>query len=513
MNQKEQWSYKDMEYISPEQIEFWYYAIRPNVTYEMIQKKYNISSTSVITGLIRTALRTKWWPKYNGGGDDYLSKVDSNSLADWASQRYDQLNCVYTPEIRQKAYELKLSRISKASLELFGIGNHILSSKLLQMQNQTMPPSRPWVNKWAKKFGFHVTKAREIEIARLKAADPALINQWMQSIQQILYRPPELIFNCDETFISFKKNYKVIQCGNYIPVVQKEEANHLTGMICFNATGTVITPMIILPSLSNIPDELINFQNECLFTSSSTGWITTNLWAVWAIHFVIEIRRYRLKLPPHIRNSKILLVLDGNSSRSTPFIIDLFRKENIDLLILPSHLTHILQPFDVVIASELKITFRSCLLEHFNHNQKLNLSNAAKLRLNYVGAFLDAVKKSLTISKCRKAFESTGLYPFDISVPFKNPFLMRNTEMIITRVPVRAKSYLPISGKLLTSDDEFNNIVQWHISKSPLHPCFFYFSIVDIGKTIRLYQLADVSQGKLIGFMAPYVLQTTTMET
>ena len=42
---------------------------------------------------------------------------------------------------------------------------------------------------------------------------------------------------------------------------------------------------------------------------------------------------------------------------------------------------------------------------------------------------------------------------------------------------------------------------------------FYNFSIVDIGKTIRLYQLADVSQGKLIGFMAPYALQTTTMET
>lgn len=68
------------------------------------------------------------------------------------------------------------------------------------------------------------------------------------------------------------------------------------------------------------------------------------------MNFVSEIKMKRLTWPKEIRKKKVLLIVDGHSSRSNPNSLKLLRENDIELLILLAHLTHLLQQFDVGIA-------------------------------------------------------------------------------------------------------------------------------------------------------------------
>ena len=64
------------------------------------------------------------------------------------------------------------------------------------------------------------------------------------------------------------------------------------------------------------------------------------------LNFVSEIKIRRLKWPKKIRNEKVLRIVDDHSTRSNPDTLKLLRGNDIELLVLPAHLTHLLQPFD-----------------------------------------------------------------------------------------------------------------------------------------------------------------------
>ena len=302
-----------------------------------------------------------WYKGMQGGQDPYLCPEDELWLADWAYDRYDQLNTVRTNEVLHQAYELHYSRIERAAI-LLNPYHPGLAEEIMNKIASLKTPTRAWVNSWAVRYGYKVVNCRDLALERLRAADPNIIQSWIFGASPLLQRDPRLIFNVDETFMNFNRDYKGIQCGKRPAVAPEDTATHMTGVIAFSASGAVVKPFIILPGLMNLPQDLASVTDQATFASSGKGWITNLLWRVWAAHFVNWVSTYRLSLPQEIRYQPILLISDGHSTRSDPITIDLFRREKIQLLILPSHVSHILQPFDVGIGSPLKMHFRDLLI-------------------------------------------------------------------------------------------------------------------------------------------------------
>ena len=82
--------------------------------------------------------------------------------------------------------------------------------------------------------------------------------------------------------------------------------------------------------------------------------MTNFLWDSFILFFAHDISRYRLELPPDIRNQEMVLIVDCHVSRISSFAVEYLKLFNIILNILPPHTTHILQPFDVCVARSLK---------------------------------------------------------------------------------------------------------------------------------------------------------------
>ena len=142
-------------------------------------------------------------------------------------------------------------------------------------------------------------------------------------------------------------------------------------------------------SLQSIPEELQSFakSGSAWFASSSSAYMTRDLFLQWTILFINWLSNYRLRLDPSIRNQKALLIMDGHHSRENPVAIMLLEANNINLLILPSHVTHILQMFDVCLASPMKSKFTTLFQKKVIENLTNNTypTNIANIPDDFIG--------------------------------------------------------------------------------------------------------------------------------
>ena len=120
--------------------------------------------------------------------------------------------------------------------------------------------------------------------------------------------------------------------------------------------------------------------------------MTRDLLLIWSFHFINYICIYRDKLSLTCQESPVLLILDGHTSRENPLSLELFRRFNISVLVIPSHTSHILQMFDVVLGYPLKSTFSDKfekLLKDIKKDESLS-TLTSKLRLSAVKSIVSA---------------------------------------------------------------------------------------------------------------------------
>ena len=84
-----------------------------------------------------------------------------------------------------------------------------------------------------------------------------------------------------------------------------------------------------------------------LFGNSESGWINSQLFVEWFAFFIKNIPSAR----------PVLLVQDGHGSHVSIEIIEMARANDVTLLCLPAHTSHILQPLDVGVFKLLKTSF------------------------------------------------------------------------------------------------------------------------------------------------------------
>ena len=100
-----------------------------------------------------------------------------------------------------------------------------------------------------------------------------------------------------------------------------------------------------MPSLST-PKEITGVPDDWTFTSTKSGWITTDIFSSWFCDVFIPATRRKQR--------PLLLVMDNHTSHASVEVIDLADKNGINLLFLPPHSSHFLQPLDLGYFNQLK---------------------------------------------------------------------------------------------------------------------------------------------------------------
>jgi hypothetical protein len=167
-----------------------------------------------------------------------------------------------------------------------------------------------------------------------------------------------------------------------------------------SATGRVIPPFLIFAGKVLITSWFADLPRDWIITVSPTGWINNDLALAWLKHF-----------DAHTKASSVgayrLLIIDGHESHCSVDFQDYCKENKIIALCMPSHLSHLLQPLDVVPHSLLK--------RHYGDG----ISLLARSRIHHVNketflpAFKEAYKKTFTPENVRAGFRGAGLVPYD----------------------------------------------------------------------------------------------------
>jgi hypothetical protein len=434
----------------------------PNAPDGVVPARLLLSEPKALsTCLRRTALGLFWEPGYQGGTDHYLCHDDVAKFEAMVVQHANQMNCITTAQAIDIAWFLKRARYLQASDLLNSIESFTLATQL--RNTKVEPPDKTWIYKFAQTIGVDVMTPETLEAARRKSCNTVAISTFFQKYADALDRDPRLILNCDETHVSSRKYFKVlVQDGCRALKACREKLPHFSAMCTIGALGHAFRPMFILPEIKNFPDDLKNYADDAYFVSTGTGWMTQRTFLLYAHFLLFELISIRNDLPPHLQGERFLLILDGHSSRWTSEAIALLRNGGVDVLVLPAHCTHVLQPFDVCVASPLKMALAR-LCEHLslsiNEFNQLVVGTAipqtmAEKRSFMINAFLSAWSQAADRKNIQSGFRTCGLFPLDPSIPLANRYTRQLDRMEI--FPPPGDDPTGMNCSMVTEDDRLD---------------------------------------------------------
>ena len=258
---------------------------------------------------------------------------------------------------------------------------------------------------------------------------------------------PSLLFNTDETFIDADAPRKVVCYCPYGEEVRGYVESgkmpfHLTMLACIAADKTSLNPHIIL-DLQTVPPSLLHYMDSISISGSKKGWINTEIWRDWVkTIFIPEVKRRREKIGRP--KARALLISDGHNSREDVDTIRLLMNNNIDLLILPAHSSHILQPLDKTCFSVFKS--KICTEDLFEDGD-----TKQDKREKLIKKAVDAWEAASIRSTIESAFAATGIWPVN-SKKILNPSMASIVKREVEKPTPIDGPRINISNRVVTRE-------------------------------------------------------------
>lgn len=188
-------------------------------------------------------------------------------------------------------------------------------------------------------------KPQPLQMVRAKAATVQLIDDWFDNCLQPaltalnLTEKPQCIFNVDETGFSLsgRPNHVLVKRGSKSvhSVIGGSGRDQITVQPCISGTGKLLPPYIVYTGKYLMHQHTDGGPLGTRFAVSTNGWMDTNGFIDWFKNIFVP------SLPDE---RPIILVLDGHSSHISYQIRKIAVENNITILKLPSHLTHMHTP-------------------------------------------------------------------------------------------------------------------------------------------------------------------------
>jgi hypothetical protein len=201
--------------------------------------------------------------------------------------------------------------------------------------------------------------------------------------------------------------------------------SHWTSMIeAINALGRFLDPLVILKGKETqqqwFPEDM-EYLTNWNFTSSLKGWTSDEIGLEWLREVFIPSSK------PEKANEKRLLILDGHGSHATGEFMRLCVANRIQLVYLPPHTTHVLQPLDIAIFGPLKRAYQTQLALATE-----GLHSAPMRKETFLRCYFEARKIALNESNIKAGWRGSGLWPMNVNKPLGSRFVVEDPNDTIT---------------------------------------------------------------------------------
>ena len=239
------------------------------------------------------------------------------------------------------------------------VGNYLKCTKKKNPFKDTIPGEGWWSGFMKRHPEIRKRKPQHLQMVRAKQSNRIIVNHWFTSclepaLQNLdLFNKPEQIYNVDESGFPLSWTPKTIltKKGQKTPqaLMAGSGRENITVQTCISGSGTLLPPYVVYKGERLMSNTTFGGPLASRYAVSHNGWMTEESFVDWLKALFIP------SLPP---TRPVLLILDGHKSHITYEVREIARDNNIHLLKLPPHTTHLLQPLDIGVFNRMKGTCR-----------------------------------------------------------------------------------------------------------------------------------------------------------
>ena len=216
----------------------------------------------------------------------------------------------------------------------------------------------------ARHSNLSVRQAEAVSIQRAQGFNKPKVDRFYAVLKTIMFSndgqqkvPASNIYNVDESgFTICQKPGKIVASKgkhNVGMLTSAEKGKTVTTVCCASATGDYVPPLIIFPRAKLRPSLMDHAPPGSVGAANKTGWMQQETFTQWFDHFLHHVQ-------PRSRPEPTLLIMDGHTSHTNNIdVIEKARGNNVQLLVLPSHCTHRLQPLDISFFKSLNSSYNA----------------------------------------------------------------------------------------------------------------------------------------------------------
>ena len=274
-----------------------------------------------------------------------------------------------------------------------------------------------WLNGFLARHKLSIRVPEATSVARMVGFNRSKVSVFYKIYKEQLEKhnyAPQNIHNMDESgFGTVQKPTKVVaqKGARTVGKATSAERGQLVTVICsMNATGSYTPPMFVFPRKNLRESLMVGAPPGSVGELSDSGWTNDQIFIKWLAHFASNVGCSK--------EQRCLLILDGHGSHKTLAAINFCRENGIDMIALPPHCTHKMQPLDRTFFKPVRSAYNSRCDNWMLNNagKRMTIHNVAGL---FGSAFLATARASLAVS----GFRSCGIWPFNPDIFTDEDFL------------------------------------------------------------------------------------------
>lgn len=273
-------------------------------------------------------------------------------------------------------------------------------------------PGRGWLRWWRRRHPeLALRVAQGLETSRARGLCQENVQSFYHNLSHLYDTnsySPDRIWNCDETGAQAGRNGGALvlarRGSRNVHQVMPDEREWLSVLVCCNAPGQTIPSFYIFKRKRFRRNYIARCETGATMAMQPRAWMTSFLFLKWISHFVKCVE----PLGGVSLERRHLLILDGHCSHVSIDTVQEARRQGIDLLMLPSHTSHAMQPLDVCLFKPFKTAFKA-----YRDFWTYMFAGCAAKKENLAQWVSLALKRAMTVEIIKRGFKVTGIWPLD----------------------------------------------------------------------------------------------------